>query len=798
MLKMVPQESRIYRFGAFRIEPGARSLTHNQQPVPLTPKAFDLLLHMAENPGRLLTKNELLGAVWPDSIVEEGNLSQNVFLLRKALSVAGEENRCILTVPGRGYQFAAPVEADVAGLAVHAAQTQRTAVVEEEQVDTVSGKTPPARGRGRQWIWIAAAMGVVAAAGAVATWKRPHRVPAFPMVVIADFRNATGDPGMDRVLDSAIEIDLKQSPYLSFLSLARVRETLAQMQRKKEADFTPEVAREVCQRSNAQILLTGVIAKFGRRYLLTLDATDCASGGVLAESKREAAGPEGVPHAIDLAAADLRDRLGESQASIARFGTDLFAENTGSLEALKRYSEAKRLGFKGRYAEAVPLFERAIELDPQFAMAYADLGGAYVNLGERALAAVNFAKAYGLREKEAEQDRLFIIASYHDNVTGDLYQSILNLRTWTDVYPRDPTPWSHLADLYTQLGRPELGIEAARQGLALDPEKSVAYTILARGLLHAGKFDAAKSVCDKAQAKGFSGADLHSLRMQIAAARHDRAGIDVEIAWTRTHSDSSRVKLNEGMLAFAAGNVHRGLELFQESARSYREQGLESLSAKVLLASTRMLAEEGHTSEARKLLDEVPVPAGMTDPVVAMAEVGEEARATAIFKQELALHPADTLWVGTRGPQIQAAAFLARHQPREAIDVLRPSIPYDLRNYDLPLLRGKAYLGDHQPGAAELEFRKILDHPGVDPLSYEFPLAQLELARALAANGEVDQSHAAYEAFFALWKDADSGEPLLRDARQENRLLTLRASPHYVSSTRVRDSQQIRTALSGR
>lgn len=782
MLKMVTQESRIYRFGPFRIEPGARSLTHKEQPVPLTPKAFDLLLHMAENPGRLLTKEELLRAVWPDSIVEEGNLSQNVFLLRKALSVAGEENRCILTVPGRGYQFAAPVQADVAGMMVHAADTQRAAVVEavveEERVDPVSEKTPAAQGRLSPWIWMAVAMGVVAVAVAVATWKRSHRFPAFPMVVIADFRNATGDPGMDRVLDSAIEIDLKQSPYLSFLSLARMRETLAQMQRNKDAEFTPEVAREVCQRNNAQILLTGVIARFGRRYLLTLDATDCASGAVLAESKREAPGPEGVPHAIDLAAADLRDRLGESQASIARFSTDLFAENTGSLEALKRYSEAKRLGFKGRYAEAVPLFERAIELDPQFAMAYADLGSAYVNLGERALAAANFTKAYELREKVAEHDRLFIVASYHDHVTGNLDQSILNLRTWTNVYPRDPTPWSQLANLYTQLGRPELGIEAARQGLSLDPEKSVAYVILARALLHAGQFDAAKSVCDKAQAKGFNGGDLHSLLMQIAAARHDRAGIDAEIAWTRTHSDGSRVKLDEGMLAFAAGNVPRGEEIFQEGARSYKEQGLERLSAYSLLASTRMLAEEGHASEARKLLDEVAVPAGMTDPVVAMAEVGEESRAAAIVKRELAEHPADTLWVGSRGPQIQAAIFLARHQPREAIEVLRASIPYDLRNYDLPLLRGKAYLEDRQPAAAELEFRKILDHPGVDPLSYEFSLAQLELARALAAKGDVAQSRAAYEAFFALWKDADSDEPLLRDARQENRLLTLRAGPH--------------------
>jgi eukaryotic-like serine/threonine-protein kinase len=782
---MKPEE--ILQFGEFAIYVSAHAVTRDNKPLTLNRRAFDVLLYMARNPGRVLSKDELLKSIWTDAFVNENSLTQSISMLRKALDEAPGASNYIMTLPGRGYQFIAPVrtivpecdgtpDPEIAGIIQEriVRTTARTSAITEIKI-------PPffALFRSRLATMLAISLAVTGAAvTAFATWKHFHRVPVFPVVVIADFRNETGDPSMDYVLDTAIEIDLRQSPYLSFLSLARVRETLAQMQRKKESALTRDVAREICQRNNAQVVLTGVIAKFGLTYLLTLEATDCGSGDVIARSKREAAGPDGVPHAIDQVAADLRDRLGESQASIHRYNAHLFAENTGSLAALEQYSEAIHLASKGRYGETVPLLQRAIELDPQFAMAYADLAGTYVNLGEHALAAANFTKAYELRDTVAEQDRLFIIASYHDNVTGDLHESIRNLRTWTNIYPRNPTPWSDLADLYTQLGTPELGIEAARRGLSLDPERSVAYTILARCLLHSGQFDAAKSVADQAQIKALDGADLHSLLMQIAAARHDRGGIDAQIAWARTHPDGSRIKANEAMLAFAEGDAHRGQEFFQESARSYKDQGLDRLSTYTLLASTRMLAEEGHTLEARKLLDTLPTPSGMTDPVVAMAEVGEETRALAIVKQELARHPADTLWTGNKGPQIQAAIFLARHQTREAIDVLRPSIPYDLRNFDLPLLRGRAYLADHQPAAAELEFRKILDHPGVDPLSYEYPLAQLELARALTAKGEVNQSHAEYEKFLNLWKDADPDEPLLRAARQENRRLVSKTSPN--------------------
>jgi eukaryotic-like serine/threonine-protein kinase len=782
----------IFQFGKFQIDPWARTLRREEELVALSRRAFDVLLYLVQNPGRVVTRDELLKNVWAETFVDENSLEQSISALRRALEEKPRDNSYIVTLPGRGYQFVSPVEMVTPQLAEQATivpevasaprdgsgpvflqqNTIRTSVIREEKRQT-SGAISQNR-----LLTVVAAVLVVAAMSATAIYRmrQLNRVSPSPMVVIADFQNATGDPSFDRVLDSAIEIDLKQSPYLTFLSQVREQETLAQMQRPKQAAITPEVAREVCQRNNAQVLLKGMVAKFGQKYLLTLEATDCNSGDSLAESKREAVKADDVPHAIDEVAADMRKRLGESRASVGQFGVPLFAENTGSLQALQRYSEAKHLALQGKYGEAISLFQRAIELDPKFAMSYADLATCYFNLGERELAATNMRKAYELRESVAEQDRLYIVAHYHDGVTGDVNEGIRNYQSWTSIYPRNAVPWNGLANIYTQVGKPELAIEPAKRALSIDAENDSTYVILALALLHDGQFEAAKAVCEEAVAKKLEGGDLHGLMMEIAFARNDANGLDAQIAWARSNPGGLRVRLNEALLAFARGQMHRGQADFLESSNSYKTQGLDRLSILVLRYSTRPLAETGYRQEARKLLDTLPPVAGMTDPVVTMAEVGEDAGAAAVLKQELTQHPADTLWINFRGPLIQAAILLAQHNPLAAIAALQPALPYDLRNFDVPFMRGVAYLEAHQPGAAELEFHKILDHPGVDPLSYEYPLARLGLARALAAEHKISESRAEYEKFLDLWKDADRDEPLLKQARLESQsLLSLEA-----------------------
>jgi len=396
---MLPQESRIYRFGAFRVAPGARSLTRDEQPVPVTTKAFDLLLYMARNPGRLLTKEELLAAVWPDSIVEEGNLTQNIFLLRKALGETSKENRYILTIPGRGYQFAVPLEAEAPQMVVHAAHTQTTAIVEEEYFDGFAEKLPDRlpvpKSSIRRWIWAGSgALAVLAGAGAIAYRAARQPIPGgHREIVVADFVNRGKDPAFDLTLRRAVEIELGQSPYLSILPQSKVVETLRMMRRPPDDNLSGPIAREVCRRNSGQAVIAGEIARVGSHYLVTLDALDCATGSTISRAKAEAASKEDVLKSLDRVTEQVRRQLGESPRSIQQFDVPIYQATTKSFDALVAFSKGNALLASPNAADALPLFDRAVELDPKFALAYAARGRLLFNLQERKGASEDYAKS---------------------------------------------------------------------------------------------------------------------------------------------------------------------------------------------------------------------------------------------------------------------------------------------------------------------------------------------------------------------------------------------------------------------
>jgi tetratricopeptide (TPR) repeat protein len=590
--------------------------------------------------------------------------------------------------------------------------------------------------------------------------------PTARKLLVADFQNTTGDPNFDHILNQALQIDLEQSPYFAFVSRTKTRDTLTQMQRDKDEPLIGDLAREVCERNNSDAMLSGSIARLGHKYLVTMDATDCTNGNQLLESKKVADTGDDVLGAVDAIASDARRRLGESRSSVKQYSVPLFEENTGSLEALKAYSKADQLALQGKYMEAVPLFQRAIELDPKFADAYFDLANSYNNLGDHQLQIANLKKAYELRESADEPDRLYITAAYHSVVTGDLYEALRNYQTWKGIYPQQSGPWGQIAGIYIQIGQPELAIEPARHALSLNEKNPAAYVILAEALMHDGQLEAAKVVCLQAVQKKLDGSDLHDMLTQIAYAMRDTSGVDAQIAWAKESPEGSRVKQDMVLIAFAQGQGRKAQELMRQSTESYRRDGMVGLANLRLLVCTRPLSEEGLTLQARKLLDSVPL-ADLTNPMVAMAETGEMAQANSLLKQAMERHPLDTLWQNYRAPQIRAAVLLAERKPQEAIEALRTGIPYDLRDYDLPTLRGQAYLAAKQPDAAELECRKVLDHPGLDPLSYEYPLAHLRMARAYAMDGNFTGSRSEYKEFFTLWKDADADLPILLQAHRE-------------------------------
>jgi DNA-binding winged helix-turn-helix (wHTH) protein/tetratricopeptide (TPR) repeat protein len=743
------REKGFYAFGPFLLDPIRRSLTRSGMPVALTPKAFDALCYLAENPGRVISKDELLSALWPGRVVEEGNISQTIFTLRKALGDGGDAERFIVTAPGRGYRFTAEV-----GL-----ESWKPPAREPDLSMPVE---PPSARYGRH---IAAVLALaVVAAGAALIWRRSAPTAGDTAIVLVKFQNATADPAFDRVLAKALEVDLAQSPFLKILTEQQVQDTLGLMLRPKGEALTAATAQEVCARNQGRAVIDGAIAALGSKYLLTLTAADCVSGKALDAEKEEADSKETVVPALDRLAGRIRARLGESGASLAKFDAPLLPEKTASFDALKAYSEARALYEHGSRTEAIGMFQHAIELDPNFVMAYADLSAVYGSMHEDRLDVANITKAYVLRDTVNERQKFFILARYHRSVTKDLNETVRTYRLWTETYPQDASPWSNLANTETWLGNYGPAIEAAKQGLALGPMAESAHVILARALEHAGRIDEARAICQQAVDKGIAGEDTRGLLMQIAYAQHDDALMAQQVDWAKGKPGERTMKVNTALIAFSQGKVKQGLALFDEVSELGKQQGLRDYTA---AARARSIIDFGLNDQARQILDQVGENTESVDYLFALAEVGDEARTQAILQAKLSASPADTLLNDFHAPQVRAALALRHGKAAEAIAALSPTIPYELRIFDALYVRGLAYLAASDGAAAAGEFQKILNNRGVDPVSPLYPLSRLGLARADALRKDFPAAKREYETFFASWKDADSDLPILRDAKNE-------------------------------
>jgi eukaryotic-like serine/threonine-protein kinase len=626
---------------------------------------------------------------------------------------------------------------------------------------------PPPQASRRVWPWVGAA--VLLGLASLGAWFWFHRAVSgdHHEVVLADFEDSTGDGDLASALQTALAVDLKQSPFLLIAPGSRIGTTLTLMERSPSEKLTPLLAREVCQRMNDQAVLFGKIARLGQKYLIVLTASDCATGEDLAQSKAVAGDRDGVVKALDDVAAEMRKHLGEPLKTVQRFNQSLLAKKTGSLEALKAYSRGHDLGVAGNYQASLPFFQRALELDPKFAAAYADLGVVYSNLGEDDLAAANLKRAYDLRDLTTEPDRLFIVAEYNAEVTGNLHESIRNYEAWTQTYPSGVPPWSNLATLQLEIGRPDLAIAPAFRAVSLDPKGAISYVILARAQMRAGQTAKALETCRQAVAQKLDGAEVHGILSQLAFLRHDAAGVDEQFAWAKGKPAEPYMKLQELLMDFAQGKRRAALEALRLLIEGYKKQGLPERAARMEGGVPRIEAEIGLIDGARVRLSHLRPVNGSTDMPVAWAEVGAISKAEEIVRRAMSDHPEDTLWQYIKGPQIRAAIALFQHKPDDAIAALQPAIPYELRDFDLPSMRGRAYLAAGQGDLAAIEFRKIIDHSTVSPISYNIPLAHLGLARAFAMQSNVAGSRQEYGNFLELWKDSDADIPAKISAYSE-------------------------------
>jgi serine/threonine protein kinase/tetratricopeptide (TPR) repeat protein len=700
------------------------------------------------------------------------------------------------------YQSAAEIRTDLQRL-MRDTRMGRTEVVDDEP-DAVAQKNsshqPPTSnptavssstvpiGAGRRaghWKILApAVVGVVAALVAGAFYLRSrHAAPLTEKdtIVLADFTNATGDSVFDGTLRQGLSSQLEQSPFLNLLSDERVAQTLTLMAQSRDARFTPELAREVCQRTASAASIEGSIASLGTQYVVGLKAVNCLSGDVLANDQATTNGKERVLNALGEAATKIRVKLGESLTSVQKYDAPPEDVTTPSLEALQAYS----LGYqtqvvKRDYAAAVPLLQRAVSLDPNFAMAYARLGTIYGNLGQTARSAENARKAYELRERVSEREKFYIVSHYEHFATGNLEAARRTYELWTQTYPREVGPPVNLAVVYGALGDHDKALAAAQDGLKLDPGSGLNYTNLATAYLGVDRLDQARATAQEAQAHHLDNPANHLLLYTIDFLQHDAAGMEREAAALMGKPGFEDAILDaQSNTAAYAGQFSKARELTRRASESAkREDEKETAAGYQAEAAVRsalvgnMNLAKGEAQAALALSTGRDVEAMSA---IALGLAGDAAQAARLAADLTKRFPEDTIVQFNYLPSIEGATVLHEGSAIKAIETLVPTGAYELGSaglsFSFPLypvyLRGEACLAAHQGSAAAAEFQKIFDHRGVVQNGLIGAISRLGLARAFALQGDTAKSRAAYQDFLTFWKDADPDIPILLAAKSE-------------------------------
>jgi len=622
----------------------------------------------------------------------------------------------------------------------------------------------PALKSARWWAIAGVAILVIGllAGGWLFVTRKAHALTDKDTVVIADFANSTGDPAFDDTLKQALAVQLGESPFLNILSDARERDTLRLMGRASDAPVDLETAREICERTGSAAVLSGSIAALGDQYVLGLNAINCQTGDALAREQGRASGKEHVLGAMDDAARKLRAQLGESVGSIQKFAMPVEQATTSSFEALKAYSLGQEIKNEGKEAsEAIPLFQRAVELDPKFAMAYGNLGSTYFMVGKDDLGIENIQKAYDLRDRASEREKFRITAYYFAAVTGDDERQRENSQQWVLAYPRDWVAHDFLGDVLDDLGHYGTAADEHSESVRLNPDNMIDRANLVFSYLHLGQLDDAETTLRDGEKRKSDYAAFHAERYLLAFVRGEEAGMEQQAVWA-----AAKPEAEDDMLALEANTA----------AYSGRLARARDLSARAIADADAALWEAlfGNSGEARRraavALSSSTQRDVQCEAAFALALGGDIARAQSLADDLAKRFPKDTILQFNYLPTIRAQLALSRDDPSTAIEVLQTAGPYELspRSGLYPVyVRGEAYLAAHQGSEAASEFQKILDHRGVVANEPIGALAHLQIGRAYAAQGNTAKAKAAYKDFLTLWKDADPSIPILKQAKAE-------------------------------
>lgn len=763
MATMSSQIKRLYEFGPFRLDPQKRLLLRENKPVSLTPKAVEALIVLVENPGRVVSKDDLMKTLWPDSFVEESNLSQNIFVLRKALGDSTQEKRYILTVPGQGYRFTETVR--------EIGEQEEVALVVESH--THSQVVVRQASGGSIWLRVAALavfIGLIGVGGV--RWFSHRSLPPSGRapLFVAEFTNATGDTAFDEVLREIVKTELDRSSVVEVMDEERVAELLQTMGKSYGTRLTPELTQQLCERGQGKLLATGEIKPQGAGYVIELSVLDCSSRNTLFHQRAESKDKNEVMSTVSQVAAATRLQLSKNSRNATEAPAAL---PTKSLPAFKAYL----LGIRSAHSQpqqSADLLRRATELDPNFPQAWSWLAIADRTLGESQRESEDLTRGFALRESLPDNEKAFAEARYYLTVTGEIYKGIDALRSWEKLEPKEFPPHNLLGLSYSDLGLYQKATDELQQAAVLFPSDELGYENLAGVLLEQGRYDETENTLRRIPKEEPETPSLHSLEYSLALLRSNQAALDRERTWMAQNADDLFVISTQARIDLLDGRLDSARQRTQHAVSIAHESDLKEAAANALLFLADAQALFGESIAAHKSCFEAMKFESSKSVRVAAARVmalnGEDREAQQIIDDLVRDHPADTFLNGVDAPVILAASQLRKGQADQALHTLEAVKPYEFGTYAglLPnYLRAMAFLQLQKANEAVAEFSAVLDHRGVAPMAPLWELSRLGIARAYKLQGDTVKARAAYQNFLTLWKDADPDIPILQQAKAE-------------------------------
>jgi len=673
-----------------------------------------------------------------------------------------------------GRAVAAPLEEELAASSTPAPSSRASAKAVPARSSHAAHQPAPSAARVPRLIPVALLAALVVVGAGLALYFHSHRARALTekdSVLIADFINTTGDPVFDGTLKRALRVDLEQSPYLNVVPEQRIRQTLKFMGRSPDDRITTEVAREICQREGIKALISGSIANIGTQYIVTLSALNAASGESVAEEQGRGSGKEDVLKALDTASTKLRGRLGESLVSIQKFDKPLEQATTSSLNALKAFSLAEELKNED-HAKAISLYNNAIELDPNFALAYARLGTMYGNLGQMNEAEKYQDKAFELRNRTSERENMYITAHHYAD-HGDLTGGISAYELYKRTYPRDPIPYNNLAALQTQLGEWDKAAQNSSEAIRVSPDMPNAYTNLAACYMAMGRIDEAKATYKRVMERNPNLWYAHFFLAQLAWFDGNQADMDRELALVKAAGAEGEYVATQGLgiLAMHKGQARKAREHFAQAQAIAAQMKAPEIVANTLITQAggeAVLGDFEHAvPDAEKSMNTARNSNTVIGGALVLALAGQDARALRIMKEYSDSRPNDTLVQNLAVPQVNALVEIKRHNPAKAVELLAASTQYEGGTSGAMATHGTAFLEAGRYDEAIQEFQRVLNLKYYSPADPVLPYAQLGMARAYVRKGDTNKARSTYQDLLALWKDADPDLPLPKQVKAE-------------------------------